>query len=114
MAELALLGSVLLGIGTAMVYPTLLAAIGERRRRERADEPLVTQLGRGVEFGGVPLAVAHAERVHGEALRTGDGDDDGGVHATGKKDDGVFHGRDSGVGIRDSEVEIRYDGRAGS
>ena len=46
----------------------------------------------GVEFGGVALAVAHAQRMHGEALLARDGEDDGGIHAAGDEDDGILHG----------------------
>src|SRR3546814_20024636 len=52
----------------------------------------------GVEFGGMALAVRHAQRVHGETLLACDGEDDGGIHATGDEDDGFFHGnRKSGI-----------------
>src|SRR3546814_19678805 len=44
------------------------------------------------------LAVRHAQRVHGETLLACDGEDDGGIHATGDEDDGFFHGnRKSGI-----------------
>src|SRR3546814_13114606 len=44
------------------------------------------------------LAVRHAQRVHGETLLACDGEDDGGIHATGDEDDGFFHGnRKSGL-----------------
>ncbi|GAB2504688.1 hypothetical protein GCM10027084_18950 [Pseudoxanthomonas sangjuensis] len=37
------------------------------------------------------LAVADAERVGGETLLAGDGEDDGGIHAAGDEDDCFFH-----------------------
>ena len=43
------------------------------------------------QFGGVALSIAYAQGVHGIALLACDGDDDGGIHATGKEDDGFFH-----------------------
>src|SRR5690606_41102441 len=45
----------------------------------------------GGQFGGVALAIRHAQRVHGEALLARNGGDDGGIHATGNEDDGFFH-----------------------
>jgi hypothetical protein len=44
------------------------------------------------QFRGMALAIAHAERMHGEPLLACEGEDDGGIHATGDEDDSVFHG----------------------
>ena len=46
----------------------------------------------GIEFGGMALAVAHAQRMAGVALLARDGQDDGGIHAAGEEDDCILHG----------------------
>src|SRR3546814_17842483 len=44
-------------------------------------------------FPYTTLFRSHAQRVHGETLLACDGEDDGGIHATGDEDDGFFHGK---------------------
>ncbi len=47
---------------------------------------------RGIELGGVALAVAKRQGVAIEALALGDGERGGGVEAAGEEDDCPFHG----------------------
>lgn len=46
---------------------------------------------RRVQLGGMALPIAHAQRMHREALLLRKRDNGGGIHAPGQQNNGFFH-----------------------